>query len=149
MKECAYCGMQATSFTKEHIIPSGLLEMYPDQDVTFNTTTSKSRIYKDNQGQSIKDVCANCNNKLLGRLDAYGVRLIRQYFLSKYSEDSSVSMEYDYHLLQRWLLKIVYNSMRSAGIKSEWFNNEKIILLQMIFKTGYHQFRYLEAFMLT
>lgn len=124
MKQCSYCGMQATSFTKEHIIPSGLLEMYPDQDVTFNTTTTKSRMYKDNQGQSIKDVCANCNNNLLGKLDAYGVRLIRQYFLSKYAENSSINMEYDYHLLQRWLLKIIYNSIRSAGIESNWFNDE-------------------------
>ncbi|GGN91488.1 hypothetical protein [Saccharibacillus kuerlensis] len=124
MKECSYCGNQAPSFTKEHIIPSGLIEMYPDQDVTFNTTTTQSRMYKDNQGQSIKDVCANCNNNLLGKLDAYGVRLIRQYFLEKYNEDSIINMEYDYHLLQRWLLKIIYNSIRSSGIESDWFNDE-------------------------
>ncbi|WDF48798.1 hypothetical protein PQ460_12280 [Paenibacillus sp. KACC 21273] len=124
MKKCSYCGNQAPNFTKEHIIPSGLLEMYPDQDVTFNNTTTKNRMYKDNQGQSIKDVCANCNNNLLGKLDAYGVRLIRQYFLEKYDEDSTINMKYDYHLLQRWLLKIIYNSIRSSGIESKWFNDE-------------------------
>ncbi|WP_044479541.1 hypothetical protein [Paenibacillus antibioticophila] len=124
MKKCAYCGTQLESLTKEHIIPFGLLEMYPDQDVTFNSTSLKNRIYKDNQGHSIKDVCANCNNNLLGKLDTYGVDLIREYFSTKYTEDSSIRINYDYHLLQRWLLKIIYNSIRSSELESNWFNDQ-------------------------
>jgi hypothetical protein len=124
MKKCMYCLEEKVGLTREHIIPAGLLVLYPEQDVTFNSTTINNQRYKDNKGHTIKDVCDTCNNVHLESLDNYGNNLIRKYFFSKYEENSTVSVLYDYHMLQRWLLKITYNTVRSAGLKSDWFNDE-------------------------
>jgi hypothetical protein len=120
-----YCMEEKVAHTREHVIPSSLLEMYPEQDVTYNTTTEKTLIYKDNKGHTIKDVCESCNNNLLGPLDSYGKSFINSYFSSKYvGEDPTITVPYDYHMLQRWLLKIAYNTARSSGINSDWFHDE-------------------------
>ncbi|MFD1175973.1 hypothetical protein ACFQ3W_06580 [Paenibacillus puldeungensis] len=122
MKKCMYCLEERSGLTREHIIPAGLLEMFPEQDVTFNATTDKNIWYKDNKGLVIKDVCPRCNNDILGALDGYGVGLIREYFANRYKDDARLNVQYDYHLLQRWLLKIIYNTLRSSNVKSDWFN---------------------------
>lgn len=123
MKKCSYCLEEKEGLTKEHVIPAGLLKMFPEQDVTFSNTINKSTFYKDNQGSSIKDVCQKCNNDLLGPLDTYGNNFIGEFFLKKY-KDESITIPYDFHLLQRWLLKIVFNTLRSSGLPSDWFIDE-------------------------
>ncbi|SFM40472.1 hypothetical protein SAMN03159341_13124 [Paenibacillus sp. 1_12] len=133
MKKCMYCLEGKLGLTKEHIIPSGLLEMYPEQDVTYTSTVEKKvQSYKDNQGHSIKDVCETCNNNLLGPLDTYGNNWIRNYFLEKYAGDPTKTVNYDFHMLQRWLIKITYNVARSSGLNCEWFHDELGYILHNI-----------------
>ncbi|MCD1261329.1 hypothetical protein B5M42_021240 [Paenibacillus athensensis] len=132
MKKCMYCLEDKVALTREHVIPSGLLDMYPSQDVTYNTTTYKNLRYKDNDGLTIKDVCQDCNNNLLSPLDSYGKNMISKYFSSKFVGDPTVIMHYDYHLLQRWLLKIAYNVARSSGLNFDWFRDELDYILHNI-----------------
>jgi hypothetical protein len=48
-------------------------------------------------------------------LDAYFCELYDRYFAEARGFDTTVEFEYDFHLLTRALLKIAYNSARSAG----------------------------------
>ena len=67
-KECAYCKKEFDSNRKrsaEHIFPQVLLELFPEQDVSF----TPERTFKDNFGLTIADVCSECNNGILSGLD--------------------------------------------------------------------------------
>lgn len=115
MKTCAYCNNplegKTHHKTDEHIIPNSLLHMFPEQDITFH----RGKQYVDNRGLTISDVCATCNNGILSELDSYGKSIIEKYFLHtfKYNDYStSYNIEIDSDIYIRWLLKIVYNSMR-------------------------------------
>ena len=63
MKHCAYCGIPLVKKIKsrEHIIPNGLLKLFPEQNITFTA----NKAYKDNFGQAISDVCTICNGGYL------------------------------------------------------------------------------------
>lgn len=69
----------------------------------------------------VRDVCGECNNIHLAELD--------QYFCALYDRNLSVSLgandatvlSYNYDLLSRALLKIAYNTARSAGSNSAPF----------------------------
>lgn len=119
MKKCAYCGIELTrqNKTKEHIIPHGLINLFPEQNITF----TEDRAYKDNFGQSISDVCAKCNNEELGELDAYGVNLIKDIFMNDFKKDEKLSTSFDFNMLSRWLLKIAYNNDRVSKASCAWF----------------------------
>ena len=43
---------------------------------------------------TLKDVCSQCNNVVLGRLDSYGVELYRRYFFRIADEGEVVTFEY-------------------------------------------------------
>lgn len=78
-KECAYCKKEFDSNRKrsaEHIFPQVLLELFPEQDVSF----TPERTFKDNFGLTIADVCSECNNGILSGLDQYGGKLIKEQF---------------------------------------------------------------------
>lgn len=123
---CAYCKKEkeAKEITHEHIIPKGIIDLFPECDYVFDRRLEGTKVYK---GESkINDVCADCNNGQLSYLDNYGTQFIKKYFLKEYSKDEILSIEYDYNLLSRWLLKIIFNTERS--IKSQtlrdtlWFD---------------------------
>ena len=81
-KECAYCKKEFDSNRKrsaEHIFPQVLLELFPEQDVSF----TPERTFKDNFGLTIADVCSECNNGILSGLDQYGGKLIKEQFLEE------------------------------------------------------------------
>jgi len=72
--------------------------------------------------RAIKDVCATCNNELLGVLDGYG----QKYFTSNkldqaFTEERTTEVLYDYDLLLRWVLKISYNSFRTVDFSDDPF----------------------------
>lgn len=119
MKQCAYCGRELVKKikTKEHVIPHGLIELFPDQNITF----TGERAYKDNQGQSISDVCKYCNGGYLSSLDQYGISLIKEYFMKKYKVDEKLKLEFDFNKLSRWLLKIAFNHERVEKHSTTWF----------------------------
>lgn len=55
--KCAYCGRE-TRGTREHIISSAILDLFPECYITFDDT--RKRIYQADP--MVKDVCAECNN---------------------------------------------------------------------------------------
>jgi hypothetical protein len=70
----------------------------------------------------VKDVCADCNNRVLGELDAYGKDLLSEsgLLVQNYLR-RSLTLRYDYGLLLRWLLKVSFNSSRTDGAHSHLF----------------------------
>ena len=96
-KECAYCKKEFDSNRKrsaEHIFPQVLLELFPEQDVSF----TPERTFKDNFGLTIADVCSECNNGILSGLDQYGGKLIKEQFLEEIDynlKDSEIEKEID------------------------------------------------------
>lgn len=112
-KKCAFCG-EKKRLTGEHVIPNGLIKLYPRETITFSNNTK----FKDNKGLRVKDVCAQCNNKILSELDNYGVELIRENFIREFKADDILKFEYDYEKLSKWLMKIAYNMDRSEKINS-------------------------------
>jgi hypothetical protein len=62
---------------------------------------------------AVRDVCEECNGVKLSALDNYASHLDRDYFLKIPDFRSSVKFRYDFDLLLRWLLKIIYNDDRT------------------------------------
>ena len=92
---CAYCGKEAKG-TKEHIISSGILGLFPE---CFATIDGERSIV--HQGEPmVKDVCADCNNNRISYIDSYAKEFIEKYFLVKYKKDDTLSVEYDYTMIQ-------------------------------------------------
>lgn len=63
----------------------------------------------------VGDVCTSCNNEQLAELDDYFCSQYDRYFKDPRGSEEVVFFEYDYDLLSRSLLKIAYNTARSAG----------------------------------
>lgn len=132
VRKCAYCsnefGQGGCQRTAEHIFPQGLLELYPEQDISI----TPERTFKDNSGLTIADVCDKCNNGKLSLLDNYGNKLIKEQFYDHIpfdKKDDVLECELDFPLLSKWLLKIAYNYQRSRKKDCKWF--EKVILYIM------------------
>lgn len=107
-KVCAYCKENKT-LTKEHIWPSGFIKRFDANALTYNKNTN--RFFKSDP--VIKDVCADCNNVKLSVLDSYLCKLYDSYFHIVISPGKPASINYDYDLLLRGLLKISFNSART------------------------------------
>lgn len=103
---CAYCGNQG-NLTREHVFPNFLIDCFPGCDVNFGPEGNYI-----GQPQVVKDVCSNCNNGELSRLDNYGKILADRFLTKQLSAEENYILDYDYKLLERWLLKISYNCLR-------------------------------------
>lgn len=120
MTICAYC-QQDRQATREHIIPSFIYAFQKEleQSVTGWNEVANKMI----KGEAkIKDVCAECNNGVLGQLDSYGKQFLSEsgLLVQNYTK-ISLSLKYDYSLLLRWLLKVSFNSSRTDGVQSSVF----------------------------
>ena len=105
---CAYCGKEAKG-TKEHIISSGILGLFSE---CFATIDGERSIV--HQGDTmVKDVCAYCNNNRISYIDSYAKEFIEKYFLVKYKKDDTLSVEYDYTMIQKMCLKFAFNDLRA------------------------------------
>ena len=112
-KTCAYCKREffgEVKRTAEHIFPQTLLQLYPEQDVSF----TPEKIFKDNSGLTIADVCAGCNNGALSELDSYGGELIKKQFKDEIDYDMKdavieKTIEYDVCLIngQKYNVKVM------------------------------------------
>lgn len=118
-KKCAYCG-ETTKGTKEHIISSGILDLFPECFLTIDET--KKIVH--GADPVIKDVCANCNNNKISYIDSYAKDMVGKYFLQKYDRDTKVDFEYDYVLLQKVLLKYAYNDLRAHKENVDFYDAE-------------------------
>ena len=117
--KCAYCG-QVTKGTKEHIISSGILDLFPECYITFDETRGKTHL----SDPMVKDVCSECNNKRLSYIDSYAKNFISKYFIEEYQENDRVEIEYDYTMIQKTLLKYAFNDMRSHKEDCSFFDEE-------------------------
>lgn len=121
---CQYCKTVFDSDkykrTAEHIIPRGIIDLYPEQYITFNDNNK----YIDNNGLTIADVCKRCNGTLLSPLDSYGKQLISNNFIEEIPVDlmdNEFPVILEYFQLSRWLLKILFNHQRSKKTDTEWY----------------------------
>lgn len=122
MKLCAYCknplGGKAHRKTDEHVIPDSLLRLYPKQDLSFHN----DRVFVDNRGITLSDVCASCNNGTLSKLDAYGAKLVETTFFEELDFScygKCMPIELDTSVFIRWILKILYNGVRFQKLDTE------------------------------
>ncbi|WP_243106608.1 MULTISPECIES: hypothetical protein [unclassified Blautia] len=116
---CAYCGKEAKG-TKEHIISSGILGLFPE---CFATIDGERSIV--HQGDPmVKDVCADCNNNRISYIDSYAKEFIEKYFLVKYKKDDTLSVEYDYTMIQKMCLKFAFNDLRARKKEVSFFDDE-------------------------
>jgi hypothetical protein len=110
IRRCAYCN--ATSeLTKEHLLPAFLLRLEPDYRFGINERAGKFT----GTGGTIGDVCRACNNGPLSTLDAYAKGFYEANGLKGGLHPESFTVSYDFRLLSRWLLKMVYNNLRTLN----------------------------------
>lgn len=117
-KKCAYCGKENISFTKEHIYPKCLYERTPEQNLTVVPHTNKIIEAEI----TIKDVCSDCNNRELSTLDAYFCKLFDTYIKNFVHLNEIINFNYEFDTLARWLLKVSYNSARSANTNYKYLS---------------------------
>lgn len=119
--KCAYCGNEAKG-TKEHIISSGILGLFPE---CFATIDGERKVV--HQGDPmVKDVCADCNNIKISYIDSYAKAFIEKYFIRKYTKDEILKIEYDYSMIQKMCLKYAFNDLRSRKKDTSFFSEEII-----------------------
>lgn len=114
---CAYCGQECRP-TKEHIISSGILDLFPECFMTIDDMRKK--VYPADP--MINDVCADCNNKKISYIDSYAKEFVKRYFMGKYGADEQLDVEYDYSIIQKMLLKYAYNDLRMRRENTDFFN---------------------------
>ena len=111
MKKCAYCDIK-TKLTKEHIWPKCLITRMPN--LTFRYIGSQDKFVTSEL--VISDVCSKCNNEKLSKLDSYFCSLYDKYFKIFHEEKNQFIFEYNYDLLLRSLLKIIFSPFLNIEI---------------------------------
>ena len=115
-RKCAYCGKEGT-FSKEHVWPDCFLKKRDGNFAHYSPVSGKVH----GADYVVRDVCPVCNNQKLSELDAYFCLLNDTYFFKPAGFGEKVHFEYEYDLLTRSLLKISYNTARSASGETEPF----------------------------
>lgn len=121
MPVCAYCKLERPA-TREHVIPSFL---YSVQKAAEGKVIGWNEVVEKMVGgeAKVKDVCAECNNGVLSKLDSYGKGMLaRAGLLVNNYLGRSLTLPYDHSQLLRWLLKISFNSSRTDGVHSYLFD---------------------------
>lgn len=124
MKKCAYCDIK-TKLTKEHIWPKCIIKRIPE--LTFRYVGSQEKFVRSEL--VISDVCSKCNNEKLSKLDSYFCSLYDKYFKDFHEEKKEFVFEYEYDLLLRSLLKIIFNSSRTIDREDNFFERFKHFIL--------------------
>src|SRR5688572_12139790 len=112
-KKCAYCGIEG-ELSRDHVWPRCFHERLKNRLYAHYSPTSGN---VHGAEYVIRDVCHTCNNVRLNKLDNYFCAVYDRYFYDAKGSNEIVSFEFDYDLLVRCLLKIAFNTARSA--KSE------------------------------
>lgn len=120
MTVCAYC-QQDRPLTREHIIPAFMYDFQRQLERSVTGWNEVAQRMVGGEGK-VKDVCADCNNRVLGELDAYGKQMLKDagLLVQNYTK-RKLTLTYDYSLLLRWLLKLSFNSSRTDGAHSPIF----------------------------
>lgn len=105
---CAYCAKEAP-LTREHLWPSGIIARAKGINTSY---LGKLEKFIDAE-LTIKDVCAECNNGPLSKLDTYICDLFDAQFSRPAVRRQVRTFVYDYEKLLRWLLKMSFNTARA------------------------------------
>jgi hypothetical protein len=109
---CAYCG-STDRLTREHLWPRALHRRLVEAGEEKKSRIWLAKIKKEVAGEpTVRDVCAECNNGELSRLDDYICELFDRAFTHVPARYAKVEFQYDYHRLKRWLLKMCFNCAR-------------------------------------
>ncbi|WP_213712428.1 hypothetical protein [Cedecea lapagei] len=129
MSTCIYCGQEG-KMTREHILPSFIYE-YQYSTAAGKTIGWQEKSQKMIHGEAkIKDVCFHCNNVVLCDLDGYVKNMLeRSGFFTECFLKDKVTIDYNYSLLSRWLLKVAFNSSRASEKKLPFFDKYKDVIL--------------------
>lgn len=106
---CAYCNGLGR-LTSEHVWPRGILRR---TELSVRYTMKAGKTFSGDM--TIKDVCRECNNGPLSKLDDYFCQLYDRYFSTTPNPVSPIKFRYDFSLLMKFLLKISYNASRTTG----------------------------------
>lgn len=125
MKKCKYCDIKYNELTKEHIFPNFFYELLglKDNSIKYLSFNESFNIFNRKE-LFIKDVCSNCNNNILSKLDIEFSLLIKNYILYGTFTNQVVN----YQKISKWLLKTFYNSHLYIEQKSmiELYKNKYI-----------------------
>ena len=110
-RRCAYCDT-TEDLTNEHVVPDFYHNIFGE---TISIVKIRSEEKAISNPQEIGDVCANCNNVALSRLDDYLAALTKKYFSTIVRAGDRARFEYDFDLLLRVLLKVAYNVARTRS----------------------------------
>lgn len=116
IKACAFCGHER-QLTKEHVWPSGFMNRVGRGGAHYSPKSGKVH----GADYVVRDVCAECNNVHLAELDEYFCALYDRHLSVALGANETAVIDYNYDLLCRVLLKIAYNTARSAGSDSAPF----------------------------
>lgn len=113
--KCAYCNEDKYKLTREHVIPDCFLKGMNRKATTAWLDKAPKRVIKGDI--VIKDVCEKCNNEDLSTLDNYAYKFITSYNGKINHNIKKIFFKYNFNMLSRWLLKVVYNSARTNNSK--------------------------------
>lgn len=109
---CAYCGA-SERLTREHLWPAALHRRIVAASDEKQKRFWLAKLEKEIPAEpTVRDVCSECNNGELSRLDGYICELFDRSFAYTPERYEKVEFVYDYHRLKRWLLKMCFNSAR-------------------------------------
>ena len=120
-----YCG-QRGNLTNEHVVPDCYHNAWGETISIVKTPAEDKAIPNP---QEIKDVCATCNSGPLSCLDNYLSALTDKYFSTIVYPGNCVRFQYDFDLLVRLTLKIVYNVARTRGWPIDLFREAREFIL--------------------
>jgi len=111
-RSCAYCG--GGELTREHLIPQGYFDRTGGaSEFVANIKAGAADKILSNIEPTIADVCGQCNNGALSRLDAYFLALFDRYFTNVAVNGEEIKLDFNFDELLRWLLKMGYNMGRA------------------------------------
>lgn len=110
-RRCAYCDATG-DLTNEHVVPDFYHNTFGETISIVKTQSEEKAIFNP---QEIGDVCANCNNVALSRLDDCLAALTKKYFSKIVHAGDRIRFEYDFDLLLRASLKVAYNVARTRN----------------------------------
>lgn len=114
LKPCSYCKKMFTKLTGEHVVSRSILTKFYENGRGYSH-------YSESQTSNylkIHDVCSDCNNSILSKLDDKFLKFYSDFDVlqaQKISLGTEINIQYEYDFLSKWLLKTLYNSERKQG----------------------------------
>ena len=124
-RACVYCG-QRGNLTNEHVVPDFYHKTFGETISIVKTPSGDKAIPSP---QEVGDVCANCNNGALSRVDSYLADLTKKYFSTIVKPGDRIQFAYDSDLLLRTMLKVAYNVARTRNQSIEVFQEARGFIL--------------------